>query len=107
MTLAALVARHVRTFGSYRAIAREAGISESALLRALKGPHVIGTDLLLALAEAIGESPDTVLRAAGKHDTADRLIRLYDTPPKPLSALDRQLLALPSAKKRGLLAVAQ
>lgn len=107
MTLARLVDRAKPAYGSYRAIGEAAGISESALIRALKMPQVLGTDKLLALAEAIGESPDAVLRAAGKEETADLLVRLYNTPPTPLSTVDRALVKLPRAKKRGLLAVAK
>lgn len=107
MTLARLVDRAKPAYGTYRAIAEAAGISESALNRALKHDQVLGTDLLLALAEAIGESPDAVLRAAGKADTADRLVRLYEKPARPLSSVDRALTALPVSKKRGLLAVAK
>ncbi len=105
-TLARLVNRAKPAFGSYRAIGEAAGISESALIRAVKNDRVLGTDKLLALAEAIGASPTTVLRACGKHETAELLERLYGTPPVPLSAVDRALVALPAARKRALLAVA-
>lgn len=105
MTLATLVARARPAFGTYSAIAHAVGVSPSALLRGMKGEAALGAEALIKLAEVIGESPDAVLRAAGKRETADRLVRLYDTPPKPLSDVDRALVALSPAKKRGLLAV--
>ena len=105
MTLADLVDAALPSFGSYEAIAREVPCSHSALLRAMKGESVFGTDKLLALAEAIGASPDVALRAAGKRDTADRLVRLYKKPPAPLSTVDRRLVALSPAQKRAALAL--
>lgn len=89
--------------GGYTGIAHATGISLSALLRALKQPGILGIDKLLALAEAIGERPDVVLKAAGKADAAARLTRLYGTPAKPLSAIDRKLVALSADQKRKIL----
>jgi len=107
ITLARLIDRAKPAYGSYRAIGEAAGISESAIARSMRDPQVLGTDKLLALAEAIGASPDDVLRAAGKIETADVLVRLYGTPPAPLSAVDRALIDLPLAKKRALLEVSK
>ena len=100
--LGRLVDRARATHGNLQAIADAAGVSLSALVRATKAPHVLSTEKLLALAEAIGERPDVVLKAAGKSDVAARLTRLYGTPAKPLSAVDRALLELPAGKKRAV-----
>lgn len=104
-TLTTLVDRAKAAAGGYQAIADAAGISLSALLRGMKGKHVLGTDALLALADAIGANPDAVLRAGGKAQTAARLARLYGSPARPLSAVDRALVGLPAARKRALLAL--
>jgi hypothetical protein len=103
--LARLVDEAVPTFGNYKTIAHAAGISLSALRRGMLRNGVLGTDALIAVAEAIGQSPDVVLKAGGKADVAARLTRLYGPPAKRPGAIDRALLELRPATKRAVLAL--
>jgi hypothetical protein len=105
--LAKLVDAAKPTFDGYQGIADAVGISFSALLRGMKHQHVLSVETLLRLADVIGQRPDVVLRAAGRADVADLLTRLYGRPARPLDQVDRQLVALPTAKKRAALALAK
>jgi hypothetical protein len=98
--LARLIDRAIPTFGNYQGIARAAGVSLSALMRAREQPQVFGVEKLIHLAVAIGERPDLVLRAGGKGEVADLLLEVWGTPAKPLNALDRRLLSAPLDRKK-------
>lgn len=93
----------IERYGTAMAIAAEIGMSRSAFVRGVKHEGTLSEDNLLKLSEVAGEDPLKVWRLAGKGDFADRVERMFGTPPPPLSAVDRHLLALDDHVKRVLL----
>ncbi len=96
-----IVLRAAKRTGTAQQLATDAGVSLSALLRGAKTGK-LSTDTLLAIAEAGGEDPRPLLRAAGKGATADRLTRMFGTVARPLTTDERALLALSDGAKRQL-----
>lgn len=96
-----LILRASERFGTSQRLADAAGVSLSHMLRGAKAGQ-LGTDALLAIAEASGEDPNALLAASGKGDVASRIERLYGKPRAGLSADDRVLIDLPDDTKRHL-----
>ena len=99
--LYAIIRRAAKRLGTAQKLAAVADLSLSAMLRGAKTGR-LNTDSLLRIAEAGGEDPTALLVAAGKGDAARRIQRLYGKPTAPLSADERQLLALDDEAKRQL-----
>ena len=88
-----LLSALVRRFGSRDALGKQIGMSGSRVGRAIDGQYAFNITNCLKLAEATGESPSVVLRAAGKHDVAELIERLYGHSRPAISANDRELIA--------------
>lgn len=89
-------------FRTASALATAIGMSLSAFQRGVKGGS-LGVDKCLLLAEQAGADPSEVLRLAGKGETATIIERLYVQDGPHLSAVDRELVALPLGAKRQML----
>lgn len=60
------VGREIKRLGwSYRELARQAGISHTLISRTLSGDMPASADFCIKVAQALGESPEKVLRLAG------------------------------------------
>jgi transcriptional regulator with XRE-family HTH domain len=60
------VGREIKRLGwSYRELARQAGISHTLISRTLSGDMPASADFCIKIAQALGESPEKVLRLAG------------------------------------------
>jgi hypothetical protein len=79
-TLARLIERYARRYGSLSALGKAIGLSPSRMSRLSRGDQG-SLEVLncLKLADLMAESPDTILRAAGKADVADLIARLYQS----------------------------
>lgn len=82
----------VRRFGSRDALGKKIGMSGSRVGRAIDGQYSFNIENCLKLADATGESPSVVLRAAGKQEVADLIERLYGKSRPGLGANERELL---------------
>jgi len=82
----------VRRFGSRDALGKKIGMSGSRVGRAIDGQYAFNITNCLKLAEASGESPSMVLSAAGKHDVATLIERLYGRGRPGVSSTERELL---------------
>jgi hypothetical protein len=94
VTFRTLLRRIQKThFGTVRAFAKALKIAPSHLSRAM-GAHGQPFDIraCLRLAQVTGESPTTILRAAGKGDLAKLIEELYGAPPPLLTVPQRELL---------------
>lgn len=66
----------------------------------------LGSAALIRLAQWSGDNPSWVLRLAGKGELADLIERSWG-PPRALSDLDYELLALPVGAKREVVSLAR
>lgn len=96
------VADLIREHGTGKAVADLIEMSLSAFLRGVNREGTLSVENCLKLAEAVGESPSRVLQLAGKGQVAALIERLYGATRAPLSALDRQFVALDIPTKRHL-----
>jgi hypothetical protein len=88
-----LVAPFLERRGGKRALAEMLGMTPSGLGRGLQA-RTLSVENLLVLSKAIGRPASEVLRAAGKHETADLLEELYGAARPQLPAQHAELLAL-------------
>lgn len=79
-------------YGSRDALGKAIGMSGSRVGRAIEGQYSFNIKNCLKLAEASGESPSVVLRAAGKEDVAGLIERLYGHSRPMMSVHERELL---------------
>lgn len=90
-----LLQRTASRFRSEKALADRLGIGAPRLNRALnKGDFSFNVLNCLRLADASGEHPSEVLRAAGKGDVADLIERLYGVDAEPLASDEREVVEL-------------
>ncbi len=82
----------VRRFGTRDALGKKIGMSGSRVGRAIDGQYAFNITNCLKLAEATGEPPSAVLRAAGKREEAALIERLYGHSRPALSTSERELL---------------
>lgn len=95
----------VREHGTVTAVADGIAMSVSAFSRLVRNEDTLGVHSCLLLARFAGESPVKVLTLAGKRETADLAQELFGSERTPISALDRQLIALDPDLKREILRV--
>jgi len=95
VTFAEYVRRGIEVTGSQTALGERLGLHASRISRVLvaEGDSFDLPNCLL-LAELIGESPVDVLRAAGKAQEADLLVRLFGQPRGPFPPDEAEVLEL-------------
>ena len=93
MTFAEYVRRGIEVTGSQTALGERLGLHASRVSRVLiaEGDSFDLPNCLL-LAEVIGASPVDVLRAAGKAQDAELLVRLFGQPREPLTPDEAEVL---------------
>jgi len=95
VTFAEYVRRGIEVTGSQTALGERLGLHSSRISRVLiaEGDSFDLPNCLL-LAELIGESPVDVLRAAGKAQEAELMVRLFGQPRGPLPPDEAEALRL-------------
>jgi transcriptional regulator with XRE-family HTH domain len=79
-TLARLIERYARRYGSLSALGKAIGLSPSRMSRLARGDQgSLEVINCLKLAELTGESPASILRSADKADVAELIERLYQS----------------------------
>lgn len=82
---------HRGKFGTLQDLARDMNLTFSGLLRAKKA-GTLSVENCLGLAEALGEQPAAVFRAAKRPDLAEQFERLYGKATNSLPAEERRHL---------------